>query len=66
MHTFRGLEWVTEEIELVRSRLGKGPGRRSAHETLHSWPLVTERIEAVYRQALGQHGHAVATEQATA
>jgi RNA 2',3'-cyclic 3'-phosphodiesterase len=39
VNTFSGLEWVIEEIELVRSRLGKGPGRRAEHETLHSWPL---------------------------
>jgi RNA 2',3'-cyclic 3'-phosphodiesterase len=39
VNAFRGVEWIAEEIELVRSRLGKGPGRRAAHETLCSWPL---------------------------
>jgi RNA 2',3'-cyclic 3'-phosphodiesterase len=37
---FRGVDWVAAEIELVRSRLGKGPGRRAAHETLRTWPLT--------------------------
>jgi RNA 2',3'-cyclic 3'-phosphodiesterase len=37
---FRGVDWVAAEIELVRSRLGKGPGGHAAHETLHAWPLT--------------------------
>jgi 2'-5' RNA ligase len=38
-NAFAGVGWTADEIELVRSRLGKGPGRRAAHETLRSWPL---------------------------
>jgi RNA 2',3'-cyclic 3'-phosphodiesterase len=37
---FRGVDWVAAEIELVRSRLGKGPGGHAAHETLRVWPLT--------------------------
>jgi RNA 2',3'-cyclic 3'-phosphodiesterase len=37
---FRGVDWVAAEIELVLSRLGKGPGRRAAHELLRAWPLT--------------------------
>jgi 2'-5' RNA ligase len=40
VNAFSGVEWVAEEIELVQSRLGKGPERRAAHETLRSWPLT--------------------------
>jgi 2'-5' RNA ligase len=40
VNTVRGSEWIAEEFELVRSRLGKGPGGRAAHETLRSWRLT--------------------------
>jgi RNA 2',3'-cyclic 3'-phosphodiesterase len=36
---FQGREWIAGEIELVRSRLGKGPDRRAAHETMRAWSL---------------------------
>jgi 2'-5' RNA ligase len=39
-NAFRGVEWAAGEIELVRSRLGQGPDRRAAHETLRAWPLT--------------------------
>lgn len=39
LSAFAGSAWVAGEIELVRSRLGKGPGGRAAHEMLRSWPL---------------------------
>jgi RNA 2',3'-cyclic 3'-phosphodiesterase len=39
LNAFTGSAWGADEIELVRSRLGKGPGGRAAHETLRSWPL---------------------------
>ena len=38
---FRGAPWIAREIELVRSRLGQGPDRRAAHDTLRSWPLTS-------------------------
>jgi RNA 2',3'-cyclic 3'-phosphodiesterase len=41
MKDFRGVEWVAGDVELVRSRLGQGPDRRSAHETLRSWRLTS-------------------------
>jgi phosphatidyl-myo-inositol alpha-mannosyltransferase len=48
-----------------RARLAER-GRARAIE--FAWPEVTERIEAVYREAMAAHGHhaATATEQATA
>jgi 2'-5' RNA ligase len=39
VNAFQGGEWIAGEIELVRSRLGKGPDRRAAHETVRVWSL---------------------------
>ncbi len=37
---FRGRWWTSRHLHLVRSRLGVGPDRASAYETLQSWPLA--------------------------
>lgn len=37
---FSGTEWPVAEIELVRSRLGQGPDRRAAHDTLRTWAVT--------------------------
>ena len=36
---FAGSPWTAEELHLVRSRLGAGPGGTAAHEVVVSWPL---------------------------
>lgn len=36
---FAGSPWTADELCLVRSRLGAGPDRGSAYETLRAWPL---------------------------
>ena len=37
--SFEGQEWVAEELHLVRSHLGAGPGGTALYEPLASWPL---------------------------
>ncbi|MDQ3989518.1 MAG: RNA 2',3'-cyclic phosphodiesterase [Actinomycetota bacterium] len=37
--SFEGREWVAEELHLVRSRLGAGPGGTALYEPVASWPL---------------------------
>lgn len=34
-----GPAWTVDRMELVRSHLGQGAGRRSRYETLHTWQL---------------------------
>jgi RNA 2',3'-cyclic 3'-phosphodiesterase len=36
---FAGSSWTADELHLVRSRLGAGPGGSAVHETLATWPL---------------------------
>ncbi len=36
---FVGQPWSAAGVDLVRSRLGKGPGGAAVHETLTTWPL---------------------------
>ncbi|GAA5153676.1 RNA 2',3'-cyclic phosphodiesterase [Pseudonocardia eucalypti] len=36
---FTSSPWTAEELLLVRSRLGAGPGRSSDYDTVGSWPL---------------------------
>ena len=37
---YEGPEWTAVEIVLVRSHLGAGPGQRSRHEAVSTWPLT--------------------------
>jgi len=37
--SYAGTGWTAEQLHLVRSRLGKGPGRTSAYDTVAAWPL---------------------------
>jgi 2'-5' RNA ligase len=37
--SFAGQPWAARELQLVRSRLGKGPGRTAAYDTVTAWPL---------------------------
>lgn len=37
---FQGASWIAGELELVRSRLGQGPGGSARHETIETWPLT--------------------------
>lgn len=37
--TIEGQAWRATTLDLVRSRLGQGPGRRAAYESVTSWPL---------------------------
>lgn len=36
---FDGLSWTADEVHLVRSYLGGGPGGTARHDRLASWPL---------------------------
>jgi 2'-5' RNA ligase len=36
---FEGRRWTADELHLVRSHLGAGPGGTARHEPLVSWPL---------------------------
>jgi 2'-5' RNA ligase len=36
---YQGSSWTADELHLVRSRLGAGPGGTALHETVRSWPL---------------------------
>jgi 2'-5' RNA ligase len=36
---YRGTAWTADRLHLVRSRLGKGPGRTSQYDTVAAWPL---------------------------
>ncbi|WP_426561887.1 RNA 2',3'-cyclic phosphodiesterase [Angustibacter sp. McL0619] len=39
LESYRGPLWWAEEIRLVRSRLGQGPGGRPVHELVEAFPL---------------------------
>jgi 2'-5' RNA ligase len=39
LSAFAGSSWTAEELHLVRSRLGAGPGGTAAHEVVGTWPL---------------------------
>ena len=39
---YRGPQFAVDEVRLVRSDLGKGPGGRAAHEVIGRWPLATD------------------------
>lgn len=43
LQDFRGTVWTSSTLELVRSRLGSGPGRTSSYRTIASWPLTGRR-----------------------
>ncbi len=36
---YEGRSWTADELHLVRSRLGAGPGGTARHEPVSSWPL---------------------------
>jgi 2'-5' RNA ligase len=36
---FEGTTWTVGGLDLVESRLGQGPGRRAAYDSVASWPL---------------------------
>jgi 2'-5' RNA ligase len=36
---FAGSPWAADELHLVRSRLGAGPGGTAVHEIVETWPL---------------------------
>lgn len=36
---YEGSPWIADELHLVHSRLGAGPGGTALHEPLRSWPL---------------------------
>ncbi|MFC5995923.1 RNA 2',3'-cyclic phosphodiesterase [Pseudonocardia hispaniensis] len=40
---FAGRTWTADQLHLVRSLLGAGPGRAARHERLISWPLGAGR-----------------------
>jgi 2'-5' RNA ligase len=35
-----GRAWAADELHMVRSHLGAGPGGTARHETVASWPLT--------------------------
>lgn len=37
---YSGPEWTADGIELIASRLGQGPNRGSAYDTVGEWPLL--------------------------
>jgi 2'-5' RNA ligase len=39
LRSYGGPPWSAERIQLVRSYLGQGEGRRARYEVLHAWPL---------------------------
>lgn len=39
LRDYQGPDWTASEITLVRSRLGSGPGRAAAYETVSTWTL---------------------------
>ena len=43
---YRGPQFTVDEISLVRSHLGKGPGGSAAHETIGRWPLGADQVPA--------------------
>lgn len=40
LEQYRGTVWTANEMHLVRSRLGAGPGGRPSYETIMTWPLA--------------------------
>jgi 2'-5' RNA ligase len=36
---YTGTAWTADQLHLVRSRLGQGPGRKAAYDTVAHWPL---------------------------
>jgi 2'-5' RNA ligase len=36
---FVGMPWTADDLHLVRSRLGAGPGGTAVHEVIATWPL---------------------------
>jgi 2'-5' RNA ligase len=40
---FSGRAWTADELHLVRSQLGGGPGGTALHENVASWPLTGDR-----------------------
>lgn len=40
---FDSAPWTATELDLVHSRLGRGPGRRAEYQTVASWPLHRPR-----------------------
>jgi 2'-5' RNA ligase len=40
LETFTGLWWTARSLDLVESRLGKGPGGTARYESVASWPLA--------------------------
>jgi len=61
--SFEGQEWVAEELHLVRSHLGAGPGGTALYEPLASWPLGATaagshdtRAASLDKAGQGQHG----------
>jgi 2'-5' RNA ligase len=38
---YAGLEWTADEIALVRSHLGQGPGGRARYEVISTFPLAS-------------------------
>ncbi|GAB3409395.1 2'-5' RNA ligase family protein [Flindersiella endophytica] len=39
LETYAGPPWRADRLDLVRSHLGQGPGRRATYETIAGWPL---------------------------
>jgi 2'-5' RNA ligase len=37
--SYTGTDWTAERLHLVRSSLGKGPGRTAVYDTVQAWPL---------------------------
>jgi 2'-5' RNA ligase len=37
---YAGPEWTADRIELISSRLGQGPDRGAAYDTVGEWPLL--------------------------
>jgi len=37
---YEGPEWTADRIELIASRLGQGPNRGAAYDTVGEWPLL--------------------------
>lgn len=40
LSAYEGPTWTADRLELVRSHLGAGEGRRSRYETVAAWPLA--------------------------
>jgi len=40
---YRGPPFPVDDLALVRSLLGKGPGGRAAHEVIGRWPMAADR-----------------------